>query len=168
MLLSDVLYQAFLVVFVLYIFGNPQAKSTSKGEIDSWPWLLWSQGAHVFFNRETMTTWVQDKTGQTDIEQLLCTFPKCLIEMMTCVAGKARCQEKAALEKCPSNQTYILYNHDTCSVQASRRFLIWLKESCQDYYRRVSATHLNATPLFPVPFAFVNCSAENEEGTDYV
>lgn len=87
---------------------------------------------------------------------------------MPFVAGKAKCQEKAALEKCPANQTYILYNHDTCSVQTSRRFLIWLKESCQDYYRRVSMTHLNATPLFPVPFAFVISSAEREEGTGYV
>lgn len=37
-----------------------------------------------------------------DTEQLLCTFRKCLIEMMTCAAGEARCQEKAALEKCPA------------------------------------------------------------------
>lgn len=85
--------------------------------------------------------------------------------MMTCVAGKAKCQEKAALEKCPANQTYILYNHDICSVQTSRRFLIWLKESCQDYYRRVSMTHLNATPLFPVLFAFVKQNIKRVQAT---
>ena len=75
----------------------------------------------------------------------MCTFRKCLIEMMTCASGEARCQEKAALEKCPANQTYILDNKDTRFVRASRGFLIWLKESCQescqDYYRRVNMTH---------------------------
>lgn len=81
-------------------------------------------------NCDHMSPW----TRETDIEQLLCTFRKCLIEMMTFVVGGASCQEKAAVEKCPSDQTYVLYNHDTCSVQAGRRFLIWLKESCQGCY----------------------------------
>lgn len=35
----------------------------------------------------------------------------CLIEIML-TAGEVRCQEKAALEKGPANQTYILYNKD--------------------------------------------------------
>lgn len=137
--LSDFLCQAFLVVSVLYIFGNPRSKSTSKAKLIADPGF-YEVRELMFFqlgNCDHMSPW----TRQTDIEQLLCTFRKCLIEMMTCVAGEAMCQEKAALEKCPANQTYILYNHDTCSVQASRRFLLWLEESCQDYYRRVSMTH---------------------------
>lgn len=87
--------------------------------------------------------------------------------MMTCAVGEARCQEKAALEKCPANQIYILYNKDTCFVQASQGFLIGLKESCQDYYRRVNMSHSNSSPSFLCSFAFENSSAE-DEGTVFI
>lgn len=102
------------MVSVLYIFGNPWPKSTSKAKLIADPGF-YELRVLMFFqlgNCDHMSPW----TRQTDSEQLLCTFRKCLIEMMTCVAGEATCQEKAGLEKCPANQTYILYNLDTCSV----------------------------------------------------
>lgn len=152
--LSGSLCQAFLVVFALYIFGNPHSESTSEVRLTVDPGFYEVGGPHVFSIKcpQIGKLWpyeCMDKTDR-DIEQLLFTFRKCLIEMMTCAAGKARCQEKVALEKYPANQTYILYNNDTCFVQASRGFLIWLRESCQDYYRRVNMTHSNSTPLFPL------------------
>ncbi len=156
--LSDSLCQTFLVVFALYIFGNPHSESTSEARLTADPSFYEVGRAHVFSIKcpRIRKLWPHESMDKTDrdIEQLLCTFRKCLIEMMTYAIGEARCQEKAALEKCPANQSYILYNNDTCFVKASRGFLIWLKESCQDYYRRVNITHSNPTPSFLCSFAF--------------
>lgn len=130
-----------------------------RGETDSWPRLFMKSAELMFFQSNVLKS-------DRDIEQLLCTFCKCLIEMMTCASGEARCQEKAALEKCPANQTYILDNKDTRFVQASRGFLIWLKESCQDYYRRVNMTHSLHPNLSSV--ALRTAQQRNEEGTVFI
>lgn len=77
-------------------------------------------------------------------------------------------RKKAVLEKCPANQTYILYSNDTCFAQASRGFLIWLKESCQDYYGCVNMTRSKPSPSSLCSFVFENISAKNKEGTVFM
>lgn len=63
---------------------------------------------------------------------------------------------------------YISYNNDTCFVRASRMLLIWLKDSCQDYYRRVNMSHSDSTPMFLCSFSFESSSTESEEGTVFI
>lgn len=88
---------------------------------------------------------------------------------MTCAAGEARCQEKKCTGKMPCQPNfYISYNNDTCFVRASRMLLIWLKDSCQDYYRRVNMSHSDSTPMFLCSFSFESSSTESEEGTVFI
>lgn len=150
---SQILYPGIPCGFALDIFGNPPSESTSEERLTADPSFHELGEAHAFSIRcpQIGKLWPQSARTDKHIEQL-CTFflscvhfVMCLIEMMTCTIGKAECQEKAALEKCPANQTVHLIQqiHMLCS---NKEFLIGLKESCQDYYRRVNLTHSNSTP----------------------
>lgn len=63
-----------------------------RGEIDSWPPAFLKSGELMFFQSDVpkiRKLWPHESTDKTDkdVEQLLCTFRKCLIKMMTCAAG---------------------------------------------------------------------------------
>lgn len=84
----------------LYVF---RPESTSRVKLIADPGFDKVGVGSCFRNREAVTArgrWT--RTRQTDTEQVLC---KWLIEMMTCVAGEATCQEKSWPGKMPCQPT---------------------------------------------------------------
>lgn len=116
--MSDFLCQTFLVVFVQCIFGNPHSELILEADLTSDP-SFYVVGRAQFFVFCFKSNFLKphecvDKTERA-IEHHLCTFHKCVIEVMTCAVGKASFQEKAAQP--PSN------NRDARFVQANEEFL---------------------------------------------